>query len=52
MARKKVSDWLTAWKFAKCEESVKNFVLNSQGFLFMNQIKAIPAFWKKILGEV
>ena len=42
--------------FANYDESVKRFVSNDQGFLFMNQIKGTPAYWKKcqriVLGMV
>ena len=38
---------LTAGMFANYDESVKRFVSNDQGFLFMNQIKRTPASCKK-----
>ena len=45
---KKVTGQLTAGMFANYNESVKRFISNDQGFLFMNQIKGPPAYWKKI----
>ena len=41
MAMKKVSDWLTVYMFENFWESVKQFVSNDQGFLFMNQISGL-----------
>ena len=49
---KKVTGQLTAGMFANYDESVKRFVSNDQGFLFMNQIKGTPAYWKKFQREV
>ena len=43
---------LTAGRFANYDESVKRFVSNDQGFLFMNQIKGTPAYWKKFQRDV
>ena len=48
IAMKKVTGQLTAGMFANYGESVKGFASNDQGFLFMNQIKGTPAYWKKI----
>ena len=48
IAMKKVTGLLTAGMFANYGESVKRFVSNEQGFLFMNQIKGRPAYFKKI----
>ena len=42
---------LTAGMFANYDESVKRFVSNDQGFLFMNQIQGTPAYWKKFQRE-
>ena len=47
LAMEKVSGCLIASMFANYEESVKHFVSNDQGFLFMNQIKGTPTYWKK-----
>ena len=44
---KKVTRQLIAGMFANYDESVKRFASNYQGFLFMNQIKGTPAYWKK-----
>ena len=44
---KKVARQLTAGIFENYDESVKRFASNYQGFLFMNQIKGTPAYWKK-----
>ena len=52
IAMKKVTGQLTAGRFANYDESVKQFVSNDQGFLFMNQIKGTPAYWKKFQREV
>ena len=56
IAMKKVTGQLTAGMFANYGESVKWFASNDQGFLFMNQIKGTPAYWKKfqriVLGMV
>ena len=43
---------LTAGRFANYDESVKRFVSNDQGFLFMNQIKGTPVYWKKFQRDV
>ena len=48
IAMKKVTGQLTAGMFANYGESVKGFASNDQGFLFMNQIKGTPAYWKKV----
>ena len=40
---KKVTGQLTAGMFVNYGESIKRFVSNDQGFLFMNQIKGTPA---------
>ena len=45
---KKVTGRLTAGMFAKYEDSVGHLVSNDQSLLFMNQIKGIPAYWKKL----
>ena len=52
IAMKKVTGQLTAGMFANYGESVKGFASNDQGFLFMNQIKGTPAYWKKNQTEV
>ena len=52
IAMKKVTGQLTAGMFANYDESVKRFVSNDQSFLFMNQIKGTPAYWKKFQREV
>ena len=52
IAMKKVTGQLTAGMFANYNESVRRFVSNDQGFLFMNQIKETPAYWKKFQREV
>ena len=52
IAMKKVTGQLTAGMFANYGESVKGFASNDQGFLFMNQIKGTPAYWKKFQREV
>ena len=52
IAMKKVAGQLTAGMFANYGESVKWFVSIDQGFLFMNQIKGTPAYWKKFQREV
>ena len=52
MAMKKVTGRLTAGVFANYERSVRHFVSNDEGFLFMNQIKGTPAQRKKIQGDV
>ena len=44
---KKVTGQLTASMFANYDEIVKRFVSNDQDFLFINQIKGTPAYWKK-----
>ena len=53
---KKVTGQLTAGMFTNYDEIVKWFASNGQGFLFMNQIKGTPAYWKKfqriVLGMV
>ena len=49
---KKVTSQLTADIFANYEESVKRFVSDDQGFLFMNQIKGTPAYWRKFQREI
>ena len=49
---KKVTPQLTADIFANYDNSVKEFVSNDQRFLFMNQIKGTPAYWKKFQREV
>ena len=49
---KKVTGQLIAGMFANYHESVKRFVSNDQGLLFMNQIKGTPAYWKKSQREV
>ena len=49
---KKVTGQLTAGMFANYDKSVKRFVSNNQGFVFMNQIKETPAYWKKIQRKV
>ena len=51
IAMKKVTGQLTAGMFANYDESVKRFVSNDQGFLFMNQIQGTPAYWKKFQRE-
>ena len=38
--------------FANYDQTVKRFVSNDQGFLFMNQIKGTPTYWKKFQREV
>ena len=43
MAMKKVTGRLTAGMFASYKESMRHFISNDQGFLFMNQIKGTPA---------
>ena len=45
IAMKKVTGQLTAGMFANYDESVKRFV--SKVFLFTNQIKETPAYWKE-----
>ena len=52
LQQKNLKGELTAGMFANYDESVKRFVLNGQGFLFMNQIKGTPAYWKKFKREV
>ena len=52
MTMKKVTCRLTAGMFANYEESVRHFVSNNQGFLFMNQIKGTPTYRKKFQGQV
>ena len=52
IAMKKVTGQLTAGMFANYGESVKGFASNDQGFLFMNQIKGTPAYWKRFQREV
>ena len=52
IAMKKVPGQLTADIFANYGESAKQFVSNDHIFLFMNQIKATIAYWKKFQGEV
>ena len=52
IAMKKVTGQLTAGMFANYGESVKGFASNDQGFLFMNQIKGTPAYWKKFQRNV
>ena len=52
IAMKKVTGQLTAGMFANYDMSVKPFVSNNQGFVFMNQIKETPAYWKKIQRKV
>ena len=52
IARKKVTGQLTAGMFANYDESVKRFVSNDQGFLFMNQIKGTLGYWKKFQREL
>ena len=47
MVMKKIPGQLKAGMFANIEESVRHLVSNDQGFLFMNQIKATSAYWKK-----
>ena len=44
---KKVTGQLSAGMFADYDECVKRFVSNDQGFLFVNQIKGTPSYWKK-----
>lgn len=51
MGMKKVKGQLTADMFAKYEKSVRHFVPNDQSFLFMNQIKGIPEYWRKKFQE-
>ena len=51
IAMKKVTGQFTAGMFANYDESVKRFVSNDQGFLFMNQIQGTPAYWKKFQRE-
>ena len=52
MVMKKASGRLTAGMLANYEESVKHFLSNDQGFLFMNQINEIPEYCKRFQGEV
>ena len=53
IAMKKVTGQLTASMFANYDESVKRFVSNDQDFfLFINQIKGTPAYWKKFQRDV
>ena len=49
---KKVTGQLTAGMFTNYDEIVKWFASNGQDFLFMNQIKGNPAYWKKFQREV
>ena len=49
---KKVTGQLTAGMFANYDETVKQFVSNDQVFLFMNEIKGTPAYWKKFQRKV
>ena len=49
---KTVAGQLTVGMLANYDESVKWFASNDQGFLFMNQIKGTPAYWKKLQREV
>ena len=51
IAMKKVTGQLTAGMFTNYDESLKRFVSNNQGFLFMNQKKGTPAYWRKIERE-
>ena len=44
---KKIPGQLKTGMLANNEESVRHLVSNDQGFLFMNQIKATSAYWKK-----
>ena len=48
---KKVTGLLTAGMFANYGESVKRFVSNEPGFLFMNQIKGRDAYLKRFQRE-
>ena len=52
IAMKKVAGQLTAGMFGNYGESVKRFVSNDQGILFMNQIKRTFTYWNKFQREV
>ena len=46
------SEGLNVSVFQNYKKSVQWFVRNNQGFTFMNQIRATPAYQKKIQSEV
>ena len=48
IATKKVKGTITAGQLqANFQESLRSFICEDQGYLFMNSIKGTPAYWKQ-----
>lgn len=53
IAMKKISGNLTAGMFSKnFKQTVNSLISSDQGYVFMNQIKGTPAYWKRFQLEV
>jgi len=53
IATKKVKGSITAGQLQNnCSDTVRSFLCEDQGYIFMNSIKGTPAYWKHFLYDV